>query len=134
MEVTRDIVIDLLPLYQSGEASADTRSAVEQFISRDPSIARLVRMADESTAAAPPAPDLEVRSVGRTRTLIRRRSWALALALAFTLIPFSFVISDGDITFFLFRDAPESRLLLVAAVMLWTWYGLLTRKLRVRGL
>ena len=133
MEVTRDIVIDLLPLYESGEASADTRSVVEEFIRRDPSIARLAKMADDAAAAAP-APDIEVRAVGRTRTLIRRRSWALGLALACTLIPFSFVFRGSDVTFFMFRDAPQSRLLLLAATMLWTWYGLLTWRLRVKGL
>ena len=133
MEVTRDIVIDLLPLYQSGEASADTRSAVEEFINRDPSIARLAKMGADA-APPPPPPDLEVRTVGRTRTLIRRRSWAMGLALACTLIPFSFGFRDGETTFFLFRDAPQSRLLLLAAVMLWTWYALLTRKLRSGGL
>ena len=42
MNVTREIVKDLLPLYVSGEASADTRTLVESFLREDPELARLV--------------------------------------------------------------------------------------------
>jgi hypothetical protein len=134
MEVTRDIVIDLIPLYQSGEASPDTRAAVEALAARDPSLARLLKGGAAEPAAAAPPPDLERQAVSRTRTLIQRRSWALGLALACTLVPFSFVFRDGQTTFFLFRDAPASRVLLLAAVMLWVWYAKLTWKLREGGL
>ncbi len=47
MEVTRDMVIDLMPLYQSGEASPDTRAAIEDFLRRDPSLAKI---ADDDAA------------------------------------------------------------------------------------
>lgn len=45
MEVTRKVIEDLLPLYVSNEASADTRVLVEGFLERDPELARLVREA-----------------------------------------------------------------------------------------
>jgi hypothetical protein len=42
MEITRSVILDLLPLYQSGEASADTRAIVEEYLRRDPTLQRLI--------------------------------------------------------------------------------------------
>jgi hypothetical protein len=133
MQVTREIVIDLLPLYESGEASADTRVAVEEFLRQDPSLAQLRHQGDGEEAAATGAA-LERRAVERTRGVIRRRAWTLALAVFFTLMPFTFAFSHGHVTFFMFRDQPGSRLFLVSAAWLWVQYALLTRRLRRTGL
>ena len=133
MEVTRDMVIDLLPLYESGEASKDTRAAVEEFLRRDPSLARLTANArDESPTNA--ATELERQAVARTRVAIRRRAWTLALAVFFTTIPFTFVFKGDAVTFFMFRDEPGSRLFLIAAAWLWIQYVRLTQRLRSSGL
>jgi hypothetical protein len=133
MEVTREMVIDLLPLYESGEASADTRAAVEEFLRRDPSIARHIAHEEEH---APPgaAADVERDAVTRTRATIRRRAWTLALAVFFTTVPFTFVFRGDQVTFFMFRDEPGSRLFLFAAAWLWIEYVRLTRRLRASGL
>ena len=40
MKITRDVVSDLWPLYSSGEASADTRVLVDEFLRDDPEFAR----------------------------------------------------------------------------------------------
>lgn len=39
MEITRDVILDLLPLYQAGEASEDTRALVEKYLETDPELA-----------------------------------------------------------------------------------------------
>ena len=132
MEVTRDIVIDLMPLYQSGEASPDTRAAIEEFLRRDPSLAKLAH--DDAAVGVPAGAELERRSVALTRATIRRRAWVMAIALLFTLLPFSFAFRGGDVTFFMLRDQPLSALLLVGAVGLWLRYAWLTRSLRTVGL
>lgn len=41
MEITRDVVLDLLPLYIAGELSADSRRVVEKYLQADPELARL---------------------------------------------------------------------------------------------
>ena len=133
MEVTRNMVIDLLPLYESGEASADTRAAIEEFVRRDPSLARLIGRAEEQTTAAP-AMALERQAVTRTRQVIRRRAWTLALAVFFTTVPFTFAFHGDTVPFFMFRDEPGSRLFLLAAVWLWIEYVKLTRRLRRTGI
>ena len=61
MEVTRDIVIDLMPLYQSGEASPDTRAAIEEFLRRDPSLAKIAAP-DDAAVGVPALAELERRS------------------------------------------------------------------------
>ena len=44
----------------------------------------------------------------------------MAMAILFTLLPFSFAFRGGEVTFFMLRDQPESALLLlVGAVGLW---------------
>lgn len=42
-EITRDVIIDLLPAYFSEEASEQTRKLVEEYFVRDPDFERMVR-------------------------------------------------------------------------------------------
>jgi hypothetical protein len=134
MHVTRDIVIDLLPLYQSGEASKDTRAAIEEFLRKDPS---LVQMAGQDAGVIVPTTatsELERRTITQTRAAIRRRSWILALAIWFTLLPFAFAFRGGQVTFFMLREQPGSALFLLVAAALWFQYARMTRSLRTAGL
>ena len=39
MEVTRNVILDLLPLYSANEASADTRALVKKYLETDPELA-----------------------------------------------------------------------------------------------
>jgi len=135
MNITRDVIIDLLPAYQSGEASADTRALIDEIAARDPDIARLVASApDERTDVMlqqniPLPPNLERDIVSRTRAVLRRRSWTLALAIVFTVLPLAFAFDNDVITFLMMRDEPRSRLLWLGAVWLWFDYVRQTRRL-----
>jgi hypothetical protein len=138
MTITRDIVIDLLPLYAAGEASADTRRLVEAFVSQDPSTARLLRalqhdQPEGGTPVEPPA-TLERVAVDRTRAMVKRRTWTMGLAIVFTLLPVTFAFKGGQIVFFMLRDQPASVLFWVSAAFLWWQHARLTRALRVTGL
>ena len=44
MNITREIILDLLPVYLSGEASPATRSLVEEYMKQDPELARRIRL------------------------------------------------------------------------------------------
>lgn len=64
LEVTRDVVSDLYPVYRSGEASRDTRALVEGFLAGDEAFAQTLRETERVTAgiAAPRlSPDAELR-------------------------------------------------------------------------
>jgi len=138
MNITREIVKDLLPLYAAGEASEESRAAVEEWLRTDPELARVVgELRDEF--ALPPATGMSPTSgqavLAQTKALLRRRSWLLAVALLFTVMPLSFVWDRGGLRFFMLRDAPlMSSISLAMAAGLWIAFGVVTRRLRVTGL
>ena len=139
MNVTREIVKDLLPLYVSGEASPDSRALVESFLRGDPELSRLAdalragELPPLSKASVPP--DAGRAALEKTKGLLRRRTWLLALSLFFTGLPISFVFDSNGLRFPLLRDAPVfASASLVVAVALWIAYGATTRRLRVTGL
>jgi len=75
MNVTRDVVLDLLPSYLAGEASADTRALVDEYLRRDPDLERRVRARDIALVrdvAAAPAPERELASFLKTRRTLGR--------------------------------------------------------------
>jgi anti-sigma factor RsiW len=139
MNVTREIVKDLLPLYVAGEASADTRALVESFLQGDPELRRLADALRADELA--PRPDARVRpesglaALERTKGLLRRRTWLMALALFLTGLPLSFVFDESGLKFLLIRDAPlVGSLSLAAAVCSWIAFAVAARRARVSGL
>jgi anti-sigma factor RsiW len=56
MTISRDVILDLLPLYFSDEASPDTRALIEEHLERDPDLARLAKQWQDRLPASPPAP------------------------------------------------------------------------------
>ncbi len=138
MKATRDIAIDLLPLYAAGEASADSRELVEEFLRDDPELAALARaLADDPCDIARPRVEGGAArlALASTRALLRRRTWLLAAAILCSTVPFSFVFNDHGLVFLLIRDAPAvGSGLLAAAVGLWIAFGVTARRLRVTGL
>ena len=51
MQITRNVITDLLPLYTSGEASDDTAALVREYLDGD---SELAEMAREASAMKPP--------------------------------------------------------------------------------
>jgi len=43
MEITRNVILDLLPLYLAGEVSADTRALVENYLETAPELAKVAK-------------------------------------------------------------------------------------------
>jgi hypothetical protein len=52
MEVTKNVILDLLPLYLANEASDDSRILIEKYLETDP---EMVSMMEQSTALDLPA-------------------------------------------------------------------------------
>ena len=99
MTTHENVILDLLPLVRSGQASAESRQLVEHYLEANPQVARF--------AALMPSPDpsLELRALKCARKKVSHASWERAFAIVFTLLPFSFVI-DGSEFRFLFADYP----------------------------
>ena len=51
LEVSRNVVRDLWPLYRAGEASSDSRAIVESYLASDPSFAATMKEGDKLVAA-----------------------------------------------------------------------------------
>jgi hypothetical protein len=137
MEVTRDVIKDLLPLYISGEVSADTRTLVEAYLRLDSELARAVAAARslELPSTPAPAPTREKATLDETRRLLKQRSDTLVTAIIFTVLPFLFTFDSTGITFFLIRDKPVvGAAWLFTAAVLWAWHIYLRRRLGVAGL
>lgn len=108
MTVTRDVILDLLPLYFAGQVSGDTKALVDEFLRTDPDFARMSQRFDALLKEHRPAsePDAsERRAFERTRMLQRYRNQAIGVAVAYSLLPFAFVIRHGEVEW-IFRDKP----------------------------
>ena len=111
MNVTREVVTDLLPIYFAGEASNDTKSLVEDYFRQDPDFERIARNAatplETLRAARPIAPsaDREKRDLESVLWGLRRRKWLFGLSLFLTLSPLSFYFRHGHIESMMVGDA-----------------------------
>lgn len=112
MNVTREVVTDLLPVYFSGDASGDTKVLVEDYFRQDPDFERIARHAAtplETLRAAPPiatGPEKEKRDLESILWGLRRRTWLFGVSLYLTIAPLSFVFNHGHITSLMVHDAP----------------------------
>jgi anti-sigma factor RsiW len=99
MNVTRDVILDLLPLYVAGEASPATRELVEEYLKGDPELAARARgMHAQMGAPHLPslAPETEMKSLRRTRQVLAWQRWLFGLGIALTAIGCSLRIEfDG---------------------------------------
>ena len=101
MNVTREVVTDLLPIYFAGEASGDTKVLVEDYFRQDPDFERIARNAatplETLRAARPIAPSAEKEKRDLESVLwgLRRRTWLFGVSLFLTLAPLSFDFTHG---------------------------------------
>jgi anti-sigma factor RsiW len=135
MNVTRNVVNDLLTVYLAGEAHADTVTLVEEWLRADPDLARQVAQARTITlpeVAAPP-PTVEKRALDRTRRHWRLRSIVLGAAIYFSTLPLSVTFNRSGFRGLLIQDWPERIVLLIIAASLWGTYVALLRRWRAAG-
>jgi hypothetical protein len=138
VKVTREVINDLIPAYLVGEASEDSRALVEEFLRGDPEFAALVRNEQSIELLKQPitlAADHEKQSLTRLKRLIKLQTWFLALALFFSVVPFSVKIEDGSIRFFMLQNTSWlAAIYWSIAALFWLGYFLIRRRLRVGGI
>jgi len=139
MNVTREVILDLLPIYLAGEASPATRALIEEYMEQDKELAQRIRVqwADNFERITPTAlpPDLELRSLRRTRAIIGWQKWLFGLGIFFTAIALTSQISfeGGRIKdfHFLMRDFPtQFGAFALLAIACWCGNYALRRRLR----
>lgn len=114
MKVTKSVIDDLIPLYAANECSADTRVLVEEYLQSNPEEAAALKRALEiearlshSRGVLPSA--AEVEALGEAKRRLRARSWFMAFGIFFSLVPFSFLSTEGR-TYWLLLEAPRASL------------------------
>jgi hypothetical protein len=139
MNITREVILDLLPLYLSGEASPATRALVEEYMKQDAELAQRIRLqwADNFAKAVPSAlpPDLELRSLRRTRSLLGLQRWLFGFGIFFAAMSLSnessFEGAHLKEFHFLLRDYPvELGICVVLGLACWIAYFTIRRRLR----
>lgn len=138
MKITKEIILDLVPVYLAGEASQATRALVEEYLAGDPELAQSVRaqQADSSFRMDLPElpPELELKSLHRTRHLLSWQRWLFGLAIGFSAISLTsqFSIRKGRLQefHFLIRDYPEMfGPCVVIGLVCWIAYFYIRRRL-----
>lgn len=135
MKVEREVIIDLLPAYFSGEASAATRALVEEYFREHPEFEKTARSANRALESlrVPVAALDEAKAklvFERARQITEIRSSMLWLAVSFTLILGLFRIQDHKIVWIIWNKSHVSAMVFVVlAVFFWLFY-LRTRYLK----
>lgn len=134
MQITKEVINDLFPLYMANECSADSRTLVEQYLRQNPNDeTQLRRIMSASVLDRGPglAGTEEMRALCRTRSRLRRRSWLMGLAIFFSLVPFSFLATGGK-TYWLFRESPRSAVIYGGiGIALWSVYLVLRSRSKI---
>lgn len=132
MQLSDDVILDLMPLYLGQSASADTRRVVEAYLATHPGLAS--RLGERCA----PSASAEVETLRRTRYAIRMRNWQLSLAMMLTLAPLSFWFEfgpNGSHFWMLVREVPSLAMALwVAAAGFWVGYAIWSRRTQATGL
>ena len=143
MNVNREVILDLLPVYLAGEASPATRALIEEFLAQDPELAQHVRsqQGDDplKTTLLELPPELELKSLHRTRYLLGWQRWLFGLGIGFSAVALTseFSFREGRLRefHFLIRDYPGLfGTCLVLGLACWIGYFLIRRRLRVSSL
>ena len=132
MNLEREVIVDLLPAYFSGEASAATRALVEDYFRQNPDFEKSARSAAgplDSLKAAPPRldPEKEKMALERARLVTETRSSFFWLAVISTLMLFLFRIQNGKLIWIVWSGSASgggSRgpLFIAMAVFFWLFY------------
>ena len=82
MKITRNVILDLLPLYSAGEVSADTRALIDKYLETDPELANVAKqMADLERTKESPAPVFQDDKMKAYR-IARRKNLIYIILLA----------------------------------------------------
>jgi len=131
MKLEREVIIDLLPAYFSGEASTATRTLVEDFFHENPDFEKSARSAAgplESLKVSPATlnPEQEKLALERARLVTETRSSFFWLGVISTLMLFLFRIQNGKVIWIVWSGSASggsrAPLFLAMTVFFWVFY------------
>ena len=137
MQITRDVILDLLPLYCAGEVTVDTRTLVEEFLRQDPSLATQaaeIRRALRTVEVIAPmrrSGDADLRALRRVRGAVRWRGALLGTSIFLTCLLFSFTFDKSGVHWTWLGMPLFTSINAGLAVVSWVFYLYLRRRLGV---
>jgi len=89
MDITRNVILDLLPLYLADEVSADTRALVDKYLESDPQLANHAKQSAEmefpGDIPVPLTEEDKMKAYRKTRWIMVLTVVILAALMAFAL-------------------------------------------------
>ena len=135
MEITRDIIADLLPIYNSKACSADTKRLVEEFLRANPDFERQAATSAKSGFDASLVQRLqksdEMKSLKKAKRILRTQGTIMALAIFFSIAPFSVFNFEGKTHWLLMENPLDACIYGGVGVVLWIVYFMVRRRKRV---
>jgi anti-sigma factor RsiW len=128
MSITRPVILDLWPAYVSGEASAETRALVDEYLRADPEFARQLRENPLAGIAPPPLPpDVATNAFARARRRLRGFQGLLQLAMIFSGLAFGRIVSDTS------WDVSPRNFIITAGIAACFWIAFFVTLWRMRA-
>lgn len=98
MEVTRDVILDLLPLYLADEVSPDTRALIDKYLETDPELAQLAK---EQSAAMKLSGDIPVPLTEEDKMKAYRKTrWVMAFYIVILALLITGILGITLMAFF----------------------------------
>lgn len=130
MNVTRQVINDLWPVYAADEASAETRALVEAFFHQDPEFAKTLQDQGAETMLQQEIPklpaDLEAKALRRTKRLLLGWDWTIYFAILFSCFAFGRIVADTS------WDVSPANFIITASIAVTFWVAFFARLVWVR--
>ncbi|MBY0507269.1 MAG: hypothetical protein K2X03_25365 [Bryobacteraceae bacterium] len=138
-DIPKEVVLDLLPLYLTGEVRPATRDWLKAYLDRNPEFAEQVHRLDSesdllgASLPPPPTPESEMLVLRRTQRMLAALRWLFALAIAFTAVALAVEITFRplQVRLLLLHYPGQFGPALVAGALCWSAYFTLKRHLRI---
>lgn len=134
MNITKSIIIDLLPAYLSNECSEDTKKLVEEYAKADPEFIKEIAVITENNFVKK-IPNLldtknEREAFTKTQQLIKRRTYFMGFAIFCSFMPFS-VLHIQKTTYWLLIENPYAAATFAFfGILFWSLYFSSKKKLQ----
>jgi hypothetical protein len=97
MPISRNVILDLLPVYLAGEASEDTRILIEEYLQSDKELAEMVAESNKTPFAKdikiPINKETEMESLRKTQAMIHRTILFTAAVILFVCVSLMVVVA-----------------------------------------
>ena len=96
MEISRNVMLDLLPLYVADEVSEDTRSLFKHYLETDPELSKVIKqlasMEKMEEIPLPLSKDDNLKAIRKAKRTIRLTGIIIGFLLSFALVAITLLI------------------------------------------